>query len=791
MNAREKSGLMIAEEYPRLPNRGIYTEEARVSRLEYLRSATSTRLDAIGDTSIDPRKVVHNIEDLVGSIEVPLGVAGPLLVHGEHAQGSFYLPMATTEGALVASMNRGAKAVTLSGGAQAIALAQRVLRAPVFVLGDLGASLRFVDWLRRHFAEIFGVTRKHSDYARLKEVSPTVFGRNVHVSFIYETADAAGQNMVTTCTWYACLWIVDQLKRGDDILIEDFWLEANLSSDKKASYQSFLSGRGCRAVAEVHMPESIVRSVLKTSSKAMAHLHREWVNGAVQVGVIGANVNTANAIASIFIATGQDVACTVESYVSMLQVEQTDDGLYASLLMPCLVIGTVGGGTALRHQRESLELMGCYGEGNVHKFAELIASFCLSLELSTLAAFANGQFAYAHERLGRNRPELYIQPSELDKTFMQNLMRESGSDDVEVLDVRPATVSIGSSIITQLASDRTSKLLGHLPFTVEYRSGGVLTKQDVILKVKPTDEEVLRMLNVVANHASAELGTEWRRQCRKTEFANSHIREVEVYREVDPRFTRHAPRVYGIYKHEKREAFIVMQELLRDMVLMNTAADVSGWQERHIKAAIDGIASVHGLWYRREQELSAKAWLAPVRTGEVASELSRLCELLAINAHNEFPEWFDAGDLETSMRWIGCSESWWRGIDSMPKTLIHNDFNPRNIAFRRDLTLCAYDWELATLHLPQYDVAELLTFTMPGNVSAEDLKVFVEHHRQALERESGYAIDANDWWEGFRYCVHDFYTLRLGMYLMCHASRHYDFLNRVVGTVKQIVRVVR
>jgi hypothetical protein len=475
----------------------------------------------------------------------------------------------------------------------------------------------------------------------------------------------------------------------------------------------------------------------------------------------------------------------------MLNIEETAEGLYASLLMPSLVIGTVGGGTGLRHQRESLELMGCFGAGKVRKFAEVIASFSLALELSTLAAFANGQFAYAHERLGRNRPELYVQQSELNPAFIQDMMQKTFSPDIQVRAVHPAAAQIGSSIITQLASDRTAKLLGHLPYTIEYQEAGTERKADVIFKVKPTDEEVLRMLNTVANHSSAELGTEWRRQCRKTEFANSHIREVEIYRETDPRFTRHVPRIYGLYRNDKREAFIIMQELLSGMTLMNSADDVSGWELKHIQAAIHGVANLHAVWYERDAELRQKEWIAPFRTARQVTDLSLLYELLAVNAHNEFPEWISRDEVDYARRLIASSPTWWAAIDEMPKTLIHNDFNPRNIAFREDLRLCAYDWELATVHLPQYDLAELLTFVLRGTLTEGELRWFVEEHRLALERAAGVSIHAGDWWEGFRYAMQDYFLFRRGMYLMCHSARHFNFLERIVGTSRQIMQIIR
>ncbi|MFD5656111.1 hydroxymethylglutaryl-CoA reductase [Streptomyces hirsutus] len=387
-----------------MPARGLYTEAARLRRLNWLRSMTRSALDSLQHTRLDADKLTGNIEGFVGTVEIPVGVAGPLLFCGTNVQGEVYAPMATTEGALVSSATRGALAVTMAGGVSTRAALQAMTRAPVFAFSRLAGAGRFASEILRHLGDLRTVIRQVSRHAALISIEPVVLGRAVHLRFRYTTGDAAGQNMTTACTWHACQWILRQPHLVADEELEAFIIEGNTSGDKKASAQAVAEGRGIRVAADCLLPAGVVRRVLRTTPDELVTGYQHITAGAVHSGVLGSNANTANMVAAIFTATGQDIACVHESSVGQFILERTRDGVYASMTLPGLALGTVGGGTHLPTQHELLEAMGCTGRGSAVRLAEIIAGFALALDLSTVSAAVAGHFADAHERLGRNRP---------------------------------------------------------------------------------------------------------------------------------------------------------------------------------------------------------------------------------------------------------------------------------------------------------------------------------------------------------------------------------------------------
>ncbi|MFK0310251.1 hydroxymethylglutaryl-CoA reductase [Pseudomonas sp. NPDC090233] len=390
---------------PKIPGKGDYSEDARRQRLSFLSQQTRANLDQVANIGFASEQVRGNIESLIGSVEVPVGVAGPLQINGHYAKGLFYGPLATTEGALVASVSRGAVALNRAGGVNAACLGERMLRVPYFELETLADALRFAEFVREKLSDLQAQVGKQSQHAKLVALEPQPLGRVVYVQFIYETADAAGQNMTTSCTWALSNYLRVAFRKRCGKAMVCHLVESNLSSDKKVSYQSFLRGRGVRVVVDCELPKQVVQEVLNTSPKNMVMGFNRAASGAVAAGTLGLNFNIANVIAALFTATGQDIACVHESSVGHLHMERgTRDSLYATLELPCLVIGTVGGGTGLQQQRQCLDLMGCAGDGGKRKLAEAIAGFCLGLELSILAAMVADEFTQAHDRLGRNRP---------------------------------------------------------------------------------------------------------------------------------------------------------------------------------------------------------------------------------------------------------------------------------------------------------------------------------------------------------------------------------------------------
>ena len=333
--------------------------------------------------------------------QIPTGVMGPVVVAGTEAAGSYYVPLATTEGALVASYNRGAKATRLAGGITAVCTFEPVQRAPTFRFDDLRSAGRFVQHVLERRPQLDEVVATASRYARLVDVRINLEGNHVTVVCEYTTGEAAGQNMVTVCTDAICRYLLEHT----DVRPTYFFIEGNYSGDKKATAVSYVRGRGKRVTAECRLPGAIVRDVLRVEPEDLLQYWRTGIVNTAQAGTLGMTGHAANALTAIFLACGQDVACVAEGYVGVTRIEEDDDGgVYAAVTLPNLLVGTVGGGTALPTQAACLRLMDCTGPGSARKLAEIATAVVLCGELSISAALAAGHFTQAHERLGRRPP---------------------------------------------------------------------------------------------------------------------------------------------------------------------------------------------------------------------------------------------------------------------------------------------------------------------------------------------------------------------------------------------------
>nr|WP_295933907.1 hydroxymethylglutaryl-CoA reductase [uncultured Dyadobacter sp.] len=348
----------------------------------------------------DLSRLEGNIENYIGMSMVPTGVIGPVSVLGSMAKGDFYVPLATSEGSLLASYHRGARACYLAGGATSVCLIDGVQRSPVFKFDNLGNLGIFLVWILGQIEEFRNITETASRYAKLIDMKSNVEGNHLILTFEYHTGDASGQNMVTICTNAICQYII----RNAPVQPQFWFLEGNFSGDKKATSQSFANVRGKKVTAEITLTGRIVKEVLKTTPEAMAEYWRSSTIGTIQSGSIGAQGHYANGLTALFIATGQDVACVSEASVGITRMEHTADGsLYVSVTLPNLIVGTVGGGTSLPTQRECLELMDCYGAGKTRKFAEICGALVLAGEISIAAALSAGQFSLAHQKFGRKK----------------------------------------------------------------------------------------------------------------------------------------------------------------------------------------------------------------------------------------------------------------------------------------------------------------------------------------------------------------------------------------------------
>ncbi len=388
--------------YPKIPRdpHDDYSPEIVRKRQEFVEQFAGVQVHHIKQFSFDPHDVRGNIENFTGVAQIPLGFAGPLRVNGEHAKGDFLIPLATSEGALVASYNRGIKVLNLSGGVTCTVQDDRMQRAPVFIFNNALEAREFVKWVHEHFAEIKEQAEATTRVGKLIAIDPYLASKFAYLRFNYYTGDAAGQNMAGKATFAACAWILDNYPG-----VQKFYLEANFATDKKASVVNILRTRGKRVTAEATIPREVLIQQLRVEPETLAYHYAVGTIGAFMAGANNNGAQSPNAITAMFIATGQDVANVSESSAAIEHAELTPEGdLYISLTIPSLIVATVGGGTKLPTARECLEIMGCYGSGKVKKFAEIVAGVALAGELSLGAAISSLDWVAAHERYARPKP---------------------------------------------------------------------------------------------------------------------------------------------------------------------------------------------------------------------------------------------------------------------------------------------------------------------------------------------------------------------------------------------------
>ncbi len=383
---------------PRVPRPLDWSREAQEERLRLLRSRGVEAEWLSGRAGHpDPSSLRGNVEQYVGMAMVPVGLIGPLRVNGLEAKGDVYVPLATSEGALVASYDRGARIVSRAGGATCLLGAEQVQRAPGFAFDHLADAAHFALWANERMGSFRETTRRSSGHARLLDMATLVEGNHVYLIFSFHTGDAAGQNMVTFCTAAIC----EEILRSTPVVPTYWFLEANLSGDKKATAQSFLAARGRSVTAEALVPGRFIRRYLRTTPERMCDYWRMSFVGGVQSGSIGVSGHVANGLAALFLATGQDVACVSEASVGITRFEARGEDLYCAVTLPNLIVGSVGGGTRLPTARECLAILGCRGEGKAGRLAEICAATALAGEISIVGALCSGEFAGAHRRLGR------------------------------------------------------------------------------------------------------------------------------------------------------------------------------------------------------------------------------------------------------------------------------------------------------------------------------------------------------------------------------------------------------
>lgn len=784
-----------------VPGRGLYSEESRQERVQFLRDKTSAKLNFADSTPFRSESLKGNIENYVGALTIPIGVAGPLIMnHADGTQEELFAPIATTEGALVASITRGARAISLSGGFRAKVISQRMNRVPMFEFETVFDAVEFAQWIETQFAAIQKYIKKFSNYSELIEIEAKHFGRSVHLRFAYTTRDAAGQNMTTICTWNTCQWLLKQMEAENKFHLREFILDGNVSSDKKASFGSLIQGRGTEVVAEAVIRGEVLKETLKMEVDQLVRMTNLAKSGRLHTGMMGWNINVSNVLAGMFAATGQDIACVHESSVAEFHLEAQTNArggkdLYIAIHLPCLIVGTVGGGTRLPVQAENLELIGCQGEGKAARLAEVIAGFCLALDISTLCAMIGGQFADAHNRLGRSAVSQWLKKGELDQKFIAQTLHDF--EEARILSIQPiANAQFGNSLVMDLSSQVTQKLCGFFPFEMQYRDKDSveIKTQKILLKVKPKDEEVMMAAEMMAAMNGSALKQAFLKIRGDNLFQKTHVKEIHINALPQIQSLQISPKFYGSQIEESRQIYLLVQEFIGNFAFEPSADDLQSWTPTRIREAIQQISKLHGQMMATAPELLQKDWIGYVPSETTLHRMRDFFAEIAKFGFQEFESWITASESAQHQWIVDSLDQWAQQMEQPYKTLVHNDFNPRNLGFVRNSQgekFVAFDWELATVALPQRDSVELLSFTLSENATAAEILEYLELHRSDFNRISGQQVSSGDWLQGAICSVREFIIHRLALYFVAHSMRELSFLPRVYKTALHIEKTLK
>lgn len=753
---------------PIIPGRGLVTSTSTNMRLDFLKT-NNIKTNIIADANLDLSDIKNNIESYIGSTEIPLGIVGPLLFNDAGEQELTYCSAGTLEGALVASMNRGAKVISKSGGFSAEVKWQKMTRSPMFIFQLEKEAASFKTYIETSFQDIKKVAEAYSNHAELIDITSIQLNNVVHLKFTYCTGDASGQNMTTTCTWHAILHIAEQFKSIKNITPVDFVIEGNGASDKKVSQYNINAGRGIHVTAECTIPENIIKRVLRTTPDKLLSCFYPSRKLAEQDGMVGYNINVANSIAAIFVATGQDLASIHESSTGILHLEKRGTGLYIKLTLPNLVIGSVGGGTSLPKQQEALELMKCYGSGKVNRFAKLMAGFALGLEISTYAAIVSGEFAKAHEKLGRNKPVQWLLNSEITPSFIQSKLSNFFKEKEIVNVKRINDSSLENGILTNITSKVNKKIIGFIPAEVSYKeTGGALKTKPILIKSKGLDKDVIKGLHIIAASINVDLADLLNISKKELEYNKCHLKEIELYDYLYNIDFKNIPNYFGKYVNEQREIYMLFQERLNvsTLKIINSENNPELWKTEDIVKLIKTITTFHKSAsvnkFKYVQEF--KPWQSKALYKQLLTILKTECV-----ADNNVKQ------LEYLYNEIDCLEQEAATIN-ISKTIIHNDFNTRNIAVTKEGTPIIYDWELATIDFPHRDIVEFLSFVLPLDFKKEDLFFYLNEHYKLYQD-----VKWNDWLKAYQYSLKVYIITRLSFYEVSGILVTYKFSKRVLN----------
>lgn len=763
-------------ELPIVPGRGITSASATAIRREFLRSM-NLDISHISSGRLAPADVNNNIESYLGSVEIPLGLVGPLLFKDDGSEELVYTAAGTLEGALVYSMNRGAKLLSKSGGVEAEIAYRRMLRAPMILFNSDKEAGLFETFFTQSRASFIQTAESYSNHAQVQDIQLIKIKSSIHLKVYYSTGDASGQNMTTTCTWHALIELMNHFQSNYPEVLCEYVIEGNAASDKKISADSIANGRGVCVTARAKIPEYLIREILRTNSESFLKFFGPSKQLAENQGMIGYNINVANAIAAIFVATGQDLASIHESGVGYLNIDSCEDGLQCELTLSNLVIGTVGGGTHLPAQQEVLKMMGCAGQGKIERFAKLIASFALGLELSTFAAIVSGEFAKSHEKLGRNRPVKWLVRADIQKSLVQQGLHEfHPAIELKNSEISPS-IDVDGGILTSITQKISSKLIGLIPIQNEYQGNpGIPSK--MIIRSKALDLDVIRGLHTIASSIDTQLADLIFKYKDQLEYRNCHLKDVLLNSWLQKWQFPFFPACFGTFVDENREIYLIFQEYLEssNFKLINSENQPEIWTSGDVHKIIEAITYFH----KNTSELS-QSIILPFKPWEAEELYARMLRIILQETNKNLnPE-----SIRYLLELLPELERTAMSQTILP-TIIHNDFNPRNIMMRNSGEPVIYDWELATIDLPSRDILEFLSFFLPPEFSKDEFMSYLAFHRSFYPQYT-----EEEWRKAYLYSMQVYLITRISFYEVSAILAKYEFSSRVCKTAMRMLEFLK
>lgn len=368
----------------------------------------------------------------------------------------------------------------------------------------------------------------------------------------------------------------------------------------------------------------------------------------------------------------------------------------------------------------------------------------------------------------------------LNADFIGRMMSEFKRENIKVLSLTPFDLDNSASILVSLSAGMSERPIGHFGIRLNYEIQGKIMERDCVLKVKPHGNEIVEMLNSLAAFSGEPLASVYLKFKSETGFKNVHMRELEVYKKLQPEY---AQEILGVYADEEHQLYFILMENLVGTQLLNSVMEVDQWTDQHIKWVLDGMAQWHAKAPEVAPKLSKQYW-DDQENKTYMLRLKPLWEALNNQAADKFPDLYSAPRKQLMQGFIDDLPNYWSELENMPMTLVHNDCNPRNICFRNVNStnpLCLYDWELATFHVPAYDVVEFLSFVLDVNRYSLR-KSYLDYYYHQLKEYSNMYPSQKIFYRSFKLAARDFGLHRLGMYMMAHAVSPYPFLPRVINS---------